>query len=318
MDTPNYIAQSKDLETLRLNFNIPVSCFRNVYSIEAVNIEMGKWLRSIIAPQSDVEKARMELVLEYRKTLNPYRKKRIPMFIPGALMNHRDKDKSDPPQLRIATGWMQFDVDAKDNPQMTNAAHLRDEIAKIVYVAFCSISTSGKGVWGLIKVKDGSQYREHFEQLKIDFASLGINLDPSKGGNPTDPRFYTYDPDAYIAPDFRVYDRIGGSIAQAEPVGPISKPFVTTDSWAKVNGAIATITQRNLDIAPDYETYRNIGFALANEFGEGGRDFFHAACQPSPKYNRTDADRQYSACIRAKGGGITIGTFFHLFARATS
>jgi hypothetical protein len=316
IDTPEYMADERDLETFPSQFNVPVSCFPNVFSKMAVTSRMDKWLRSIVAPNSEIENVRMGQVLEYRRTFDPELKKRIPIFTPGAQMNHRDKSIADPPQLHTMTEWMQFDVDAKDNPNMTDAALLRDEIAKIVYVAFCSLSTSGNGVWGLVKVKDIGLYREHFEQLKIDFASVGITLDPSKGGNPTDPRFYTYDPDAYIAPQFRTYDRLGGSTAPDPHIHVRPPQNVTTDSWERVNEVVAIIRQRGLDIAPDYDAYMKIGLAFAREFGEAGRDLFHTVCQFSPKYKHAEADRQYSDCIRAKGGGITIGTFFYYFKRA--
>lgn len=308
------------LPTLSLHFRVPVSCFRSVFSHQAVTTEMGLWLRSTIAPASEVEKARMEQVLEYRRTFAPDLKKRIPIFTPGALMNHRDKSVTCPPQLHTMTGWMQFDVDEKDNLGIGDAPHIRDEIAKIIYVAFCSISTSGKGVWGLVKVRHTESYREHFEQLKVDFASLGIMLDPSKGGNPTDPRFYTYDPDAYFASEFKVYDRMGGTELSVR-TERTSEPRLfhgaaimsnNGDTWNRVVDAVAHITHQRLDIAPDYDTYVKIGFAFAHEFGEAGRDLFHAVCQPSPKYKRADADRQFTACLRARGQGISIGTFFYI------
>lgn len=298
------------------HFDTPVSCFRNVFSKEAVTTSMWNWLRSTMQPRTENERNRMKQVLHYRQNLDNELKKQLPIFTPGALMNHRDKGIADPPQLQIVTGWMQFDVDAKDNQHLGDAAHLREQISKIAFVALCSLSTSGKGVWGLVKVKDIGLYREHFEQLKIDFASVGIKLDPSKGGNPTDPRFYTYDPDAYIATQFRTYDRLGGSAGPDSHIHVRPSQIVTTDSWDRVNEAVAIIRQRGLDIAPDYDTYVKIGFALAHEFGEGGRDLFHAVCQLSSKYKQPEADRQFTACIRTKSGGISIGTFFHYFMRA--
>jgi hypothetical protein len=306
------------LDTAPTHFDTPVSCLRNVFSKEAVTTTMWNWLRSNTRPHTVKEMFRMEQVLRYREHPDSELKKQLPVFTPGAVMNHRDKAITDPPQLRVVTGWMQFDVDAKDNLHLGDASHLRNEISKIVFVAFCSLSTSGKGVWGLVKVKHPDRYREHFEQLKKDFASLGIILDPSKGGNPTDLRFYTYDSDAYIAPEFKIYDRMGGSERLELPIHSISTPQNHTTTWNRVGDAVAEITQRGLDIAPDYDTYMKIGMALAHEFGEAGRGFFHAVCQPSPKYRQPEADRQFTACIRAKRGGISIGTFFHHFMQATN
>lgn len=304
--------KNNHLDALEKHFAVPVSCYQNVYSKEAVTTTLSDWLRSIMEPKTAREISRKEQVLQYRQKEDSELKRQIPIFTPGALMNHRNKTVTEPPQLKMMTGWMQFDVDAKDNRYLGDAAHLRDEISKIVFVAFCSISTSGKGVWGLVKVKYLNQYREHFEQLKKDFGSLGVTLDPSKGGNPADPRFYTYDPEAYIASDFKLYDRVGGSEKPERPNRIITALKNRTDTWQQVAKVVTEVTQRGLDIAPDYDTYVKLGFALANEFGEQGRHLFHVACQPSPKYNRADADKQFTACIRAGGKGITLGTFYHL------
>lgn len=312
------------LATALPHFDTPVSCYRNVYAKAATTTDMWNWLRSTKWPRTEKELARVEKVLRYREHPDSELKKQLPIFTPGALMNHRDKAITDPPQLQVVTGWMQFDVDAKDNQHLGDAPHLRDEISKIVYVAFCSVSTSGNGVWGLVKVKHSERYREHFEQLKLDFASVGITLDPSKGGNPTDPRFYTFDPNAYFANEFKVYDRMGGAelsvkaertIEPHEFHGAATWPNHTS-TWSRVAEAVAEITQRGMDIAPDYDTYMKIGMALAHEFGEAGREFFHAVCRPSSKYKQKDADRQFTACLLSGKGGITIGTFYHFYRLA--
>jgi len=316
--------KERDSETVPSYFDTPVSCYRNVFAKEAVTTTMWNWLRSTTWPRTERELARMRQVLQYRQQPDGELKKQLPIFTPGALMNHRNKAIIDPPQLHIVTGWMQFDVDAKDNQDLGDAAHLRDEISKIVFVAYCAVSTSGNGVWGLVKVKHPDCYREHFEQLKIDFASVGITLDPSKGGNPTDPRFFTFDPDAYFASEFKVYDRMGGaelSVRTERTADPHSfhgaaKRANHATTWSRVADAVAQIAQRGLDIAPDYDTYMKIGMALAHEFGESGRKFFHAVCQPSPKYKQKDADHQFTACLQSRSGGITIGTFFHFYRLA--
>jgi len=55
-----------------------------------------------------------------------------------------------------------------------------------------------------------------------------------------------------------------------------------------------------------------IGFALADEFGESGRQYFYAVSQFYPDYNPRKTDRQFTHCVRSDGKGITIASFFHL------
>ena len=73
--------------------------------------------------------------------------------------------------------------------------------------------------------------------------------------------------------------------------------------------------RRGIDIAPDYETWLHLGFSLAAEFGERGRNYFHRLSQFYHKYSSSEADKQYTRCLRGKQG-ITISTFFYLAKNA--
>lgn len=303
-----------DSTTIPTWFNEPTSCFKSVLAKVPVTSTLATWLKGIINPTTDAELKRKKVVMDFRKSGDKKLKRNIPAFCPGALIKSRDSSLSKDERIESITGWMQFDIDAQDNPHIDSAEELRDALGNISYTAFCSVSTSGKGVWGLVKVKDTKHYKAHFEQLKLDYKSLGIVLDPTKGGNPTDLRYYTFDPNAYIATELRVYDRLSKS--EAPERRKSAKPLDNTDNWEKVNELVSEVNQRGLDIAPDYDTYVKLAFSLANEFGENGRALFHLACEPSSKYNSKDADTKFTSCLRSKGSGITIGTFFHLCKEA--
>jgi len=79
---------------------------------------------------------------------------------------------------------------------------------------------------------------------------------------------------------------------------------------------ISRIEASHTDITGSYADWRNIGFALADEFGEGGRDFFHRISKFYSKYSVTDCNRQFDQCVKAQGHGITIKTVFHLAKQA--
>lgn len=66
------------------------------------------------------------------------------------------------------------------------------------------------------------------------------------------------------------------------------------------------------DIAPDYTSWRDLAFALADALGEGGRSYFHRLSRFYTGYDEREADKQFSACLRSHGSGITINTLFHL------
>ena len=76
------------------------------------------------------------------------------------------------------------------------------------------------------------------------------------------------------------------------------------------------IEKRRIDIAPDYNDWLRLGFALAYSFGENGRSYFHRLSQFNPDYNVKETDKQYSHCLKSKGSGVTIKTFFEYAKRS--
>lgn len=161
-------------------------------------ITLGQWLK-VCKEGSQYSKQ----VLEYRRTRNSFLKTSLPLATVGALC--RDGRKME--NVVTRTGWIALDIDAKDNPGLPDAPQIRDQIARIKNVAFSSLSASGQGVWALIKVSKTDRLAEHFRALQADFHKLGIKLDSSKGRNPNDARFYSYDPDAIIKTSFKIYTK---------------------------------------------------------------------------------------------------------------
>jgi len=101
-----------------------------------------------------------------------------------------------------------------------------------------------------------------------------------------------------------------------------NKPVQSTNPIPPLGGGqegssdIETITQRiestSVDIAPNYADWRDLGFALADELGESGRAYYHRLSRFYQDYNSTEADKQFDACLKAHGHGVSIKTFYHL------
>jgi hypothetical protein len=66
------------------------------------------------------------------------------------------------------------------------------------------------------------------------------------------------------------------------------------------------------DIAPNFDQYTEMAFAIANSVGENGRSYFHRLCAPCPKYNAEKADKLFTDAVAKGRGGNTIGTVFYL------
>lgn len=75
---------------------------------------------------------------------------------------------------------------------------------------------------------------------------------------------------------------------------------------------INEIIKSKIDITKEYNDWLKIAFAFAEEFEEGGRDYFHRVSQFYPGYNPSEADKQYAYCLKHKGNGVSIATFYYL------
>ena len=72
------------------------------------------------------------------------------------------------------------------------------------------------------------------------------------------------------------------------------------------------IESSQTDITAGYANWRDIGFALADALGEGGRSIYHRVSRFNGGYSAEECDRQYDRCLHARGTGITVRTFFRL------
>src|SRR5690554_6670954 len=89
-----------------------------------------------------------------------------------------------------------------------------------------------------------------------------------------------------------------------------------TDNNSDVEKIIKNIEANQIDIAPNYNDWINIGFAFADEFGESGRSLFHRVSQYHSGYNTKECDKQFDNCLKSKGQGVSLKTFFFLAKQA--
>lgn len=95
-----------------------------------------------------------------------------------------------------------------------------------------------------------------------------------------------------------------------EPKQEVIPNYPTTDNQNEVEKIIQQIESNQIDIASAYADWRNIGFAFADEFGESGRDYFHRISRFYSDYSTANCDEQYNNCLKSKGQGISLKTFF--------
>ncbi len=92
-------------------------------------------------------------------------------------------------------------------------------------------------------------------------------------------------------------------------------PTITSNK-NNIEDYIALIEQFGIDITNNYTNWLNIGFAIADEYGDTGREYFCRISKNHPNFNQIECNEQYTKCLNAKGHGITIATFYHLAHQA--
>lgn len=110
--------------------------------------------------------------------------------------------------------------------------------------------------------------------------------------------------------------KAGKEGATAFPNGQSIQSLDIQDLESEVRDVVSRLVERRIDITAGYQNWLSCGFALAEAFGEGGRAMFHDLSRQNPYYNPEECDKQFTNCLKSKGGGITIKSFFHMAKQA--
>ena len=168
--------------------DVEISCFAN-YETPAnpKTIKLLSWLKC--------SKYRMEV--EGIRNIEDKGKRdelkaTLPAITPSGFFSYRaEKD------LIKHSGLIQFDIDYKDNQHLGKFDELKSHICNIPNVAYCGLSVSGKGYWGLIPITYPEKHNLHFKTLQIVFRKFNITIDGSCK-DVSRLRGYSYDPDGYF------------------------------------------------------------------------------------------------------------------------
>lgn len=85
-----------------------------------------------------------------------------------------------------------------------------------------------------------------------------------------------------------------------------------SDTRYRLEALIAQLKASGTDITSGYNDWLKVGFALAAEFGESGREYFHEISSINAEYNQTESDKKYSECLKSDTGRTDISTIFYL------
>ncbi|TAE21633.1 MAG: hypothetical protein EAZ91_24860 [Cytophagales bacterium] len=279
--------------------NVLVSCFQNYGTpTNPQEVNLLTWLCSK-KHQPSIEAIREIADKVERDRL----KSTLPAITPSALFTYRAEANLVPDSH---TNLIQFDIDGKDNPDIRNFSQLKTELQKLPFVAYCGLSASGQGYWGLVPIADPNRHTQHFDSMTRIFAHYGIRLDP-KVRNVASLRGYSYDSDPYLPDRVMVLDLYD----EPQPEKPrIFEKFVNAiDEQRQVELCISEIFRRGIYLGETYGDWYAIGCSLAKSFGEAGRLYFHYVSQFHPTYKSVQTDKQFTACFRCNSKA-SLGTFF--------
>lgn len=278
--------------------NVDVSCTRNYFTHDnprTVNLwnwlHSKKYLNDIVSIRREPDKIKRDGM-----------KAKIPAITPSGTFTHVEAKS-----LVKHSGLIQFDIDVKDNPLITDFNALKTEIGKkLPFVAYCGLSASGKGVWGLVPIAQPERHTQCFTAIELVFKEeLDITLDP-RPKNVASFRGYSYDPAPYMPQRVMLFEWVHN---------PQKPPKATnfeqngTDDQNRVEHCINELTRRGLFLGDSYESWYTIGCGLAKTFGESGREYFLAISAYYPGTHKIDPNKQFTHCLKAKSKA-TLGSFF--------
>jgi hypothetical protein len=282
--------------------DVTVSCFRNFRETEQPQpVNLLHWLHSVkYAGKVDAIRNNTD------KASRDAAKATLPAITPSGEFSRREASA-----LIRHSSLICLDIDLKGNEAIGNYSDLKREFCKIRNVAYCGLSVSGTGFFLLIPIAYPDQHLLHFQELqRLFYKNWRVVIDKACS-DVSRLRGYSYDAEGFFRHD-------------AEPfrglyVPPVRKQAVRQASHVcegetapKVEALVSLIEQNRIDITSDYNDWLKIGFSLANEFGESGREFMHRISQFHASYDADECDKKYDRCLRDEQGRTHIGTLFTL------
>ena len=153
---------------------------------------------------------------------------------------------------------------------------------------------------------DPDKHKEAFEGI-ADYLikQYQLIIDPS-GKDVSRPRYVSFDPELYHNDKSLIFKKY----LPKPKARKIQATVFIQDEFERIINEMAAASVSCVD---DYRDWRDIGFGLADKFGEAGRQYYHTLSSCSHKYQPEMCDRQYTHRLRGNGkdgSKITIATIY--------
>lgn len=226
-------------------------------------------------------------------------KLKLPYVTISGIFNKRNESG-----LTRHSGFIALDIDDISPDEFQE---IRTTIEADKHTFSCFTSCGGSGLVVVVKI-NAKKHRQAFQALEsYYYKNYKVILDTSCK-DVSRARFVSYDPFLYINPNAEKWEEyLKEKLPTPTQINKSNYIFGESD----IKHCLEQIQNNAIDITPTYSAWRNIGFAIADEYGEAGRDYYHVISQNHPDYLAKETDKQFNNCLKAKGHGVTMGSFFH-------
>ena len=191
------------------------------------------------------------------------------------------------------------DLDEKDNKGLS-LEEMRKRVNSLPYIMYSSLSAGGKGMYALIPILDENKtdFKGVFNALNEDFKALGLTLD-SSCINVNRERYMSYDDNEFWNKECEIYTRkiniptqVNGHPTRVEINA--NKPL-TEREFKKVKSMVEDIKQNKIQLSKNHKDTLGLANAIANIWGENGRELLHIIRQQRSGYDeyKTDCNFDY-------------------------
>ena len=275
-----------------------VSIYNGVTDKTGIVATLATFLRDT-KHQKEIEEARLIADKEQRNAV----KKRMPQAVIGGVCSPTRSAENTTPN-----GLICVDLDAGDNPNISDWQSLKEQLSIIPEIAYISLSFSANGLFLIVPLEYPQKFTDDFRQLEDDFSVMGLNIDHACS-DVCRMRCMSFDPQPYINHSARRYKRLYQP--QQRPLRQVQHYSNSEDdTLSKVAQLVQQITDTETNITSNYDDWIKAGQALSS-LGEEGREFYHAISAVDGRYKERETDNKFNSFLRLTHS-VGIGTFFHI------
>jgi predicted P-loop ATPase len=238
--------------------------------------------------------------IEDKATRQKYKAEHLPYITTSGVFSERANAG-----LLEHSGLISIDIDGVEN-----MAEVRDLLQSDPHTFILFKSVSGCGLCVVVKVTAKAEnHLDHFRWLsQYYYDQYSIVIDESCK-DVARARFVSFDPDIFVNEKSKLAGKKVTPKTQPKKINWIA----TEDQMSRI---VSELYSNHLNIAESYQDYLTCAFAIADGYGEQGRQYFHAVAGVSSKYNEKQADKKYDNAIKTNKSKIKIGSFFYLAKNA--